>query len=350
MTTAGVIVVMLIAIGSTILAVLTAVAVSGLMQARRDRLEPAFQYARRAIVAALSGDESETKDALASLSRFSERDVVKVMLDLAPSVSGTSRSVLVSMAEQLGVIQRARSGLRWHRWSTRLYSARVLSAFGVDSKELCALLTDRSPEVRAQAAAWAVITTDPETIAGLIGLLDDSDGLCCFAAQDALIRIGIPAADALNDALEMASGTLVPRILTVAAAMGDERFFRLVSTLATDPLPETRAMAAAVLARIGDPTSGPTVVPLLEDPSPDVRLAAAAALAKLQYWPAAPYVEPLLNDPSWELRRQASVTLLAMGAPGLILLRDTAPGDGPAADMAVQALQLRSLHIDEEVT
>jgi hypothetical protein len=34
---------------------------------------------------------------------------------------------------------------------------------------------------------------------------------------------------------------------------------------------------------------------------------------------------------------------LAMGAPGMILLRASAPGSGPAAEMADRALQVQTL-------
>ena len=42
------------------------------------------------------------------------------------------------------------------------------------------------------------------------------------------------------------------------------------------------------------------------------------------------------------------MTLLALGAPGTILLRADAPGVGPAAEMALQSLQLQSLSNQEE--
>ena len=64
-----------------------------------------------------------------------------------------------------------------------------------------ALLGDRSPEVRAQAAAWCVAVQNQVGIDHLIRLLGDVDGQCRFAAQDALIRIGLPATEALLRAL-----------------------------------------------------------------------------------------------------------------------------------------------------
>ena len=196
------VVIMLVAIGSAITAVLITVWVSSLIQAHRVRIEPTLGEARQAIVAALSGEPRESDAALANLSRFSERYIVGVMLDLAPSVSGTSRSVLVSLGEQIGVIDRARRGVRSRRWSTRLYSARVLTAFGVESAAMYGLLVDRSPEVRAQAAAWCVAVPNPAGTDHLVRLLGDADGQCRFAAQDALIRIGLPGSEALVAALD----------------------------------------------------------------------------------------------------------------------------------------------------
>jgi HEAT repeat protein len=307
------------------------------------RLEPLLSDAREAMIAALSGGESRVDEAFSGLTGFSQRYIVSVMLDLAPSVNGTSRQVLVSLGEKIGVIQRAHRGLRARRWSTRLYSARVLSAFGVTSDLLPTLLTDRSAEVRAQTATWAVVNPDPLTIERLIGLLDDSDGLCRFAAQDALIRIGLMGTEALLGALETANQELTARILEIAAATGDEHYYPAARVRSTDSSPKTRALAAAVLAHTANPSAGPDLVMLLDDPSDDVVLAAATGLETLSYWPAAANIEPLLGHPVWELRKQAGLTLLALGAPGSIFLRANAPGAGPAAAMALQALELRSL-------
>ena len=233
--------------------------------------------------------------------------------------------------------------MRSRRWSTRLYSARVLTAFGVDSEDRYLLFSDKYPEVRAQAAAWAVACTSPEAIALLVVLLDDSDGLCSFAAQDAFIRIGFGGTPALMDALKTANEDVVRRILQIAIATGDDRFYAQALSLSADPSPATRALATSVLACVGNPSAGGDLIALLGDPSDDVVLAAAAGLEKLSYWPGAASVEPLLDHEWWEMRKQAGLTLLALGAPGEILLRVNIPGDGPAAEMAVQALELRSV-------
>ncbi len=245
-------------------------------------------------------------------------------------------------------MQRAHKGVRNRRWSTRLYSARVLTAFGVDSEDRYRLFADKFPEVRAQAAAWAVACPSPRAIELLVVLLDDENGLCSFAAQDAFIRIGFGGTEALMDALTTADETVVRRILEIAEATGDGRFYAQALSLSADPSPTTRALAASVLACAGNPGAGGELVALLDDPSDDVVLAAAAGLQKLSYWPSASRVEPLLDHESWQMRKQAGLTLLALGAPGEILLRVNSPGDGPAAEMAVQALELRSVTMGRE--
>ena len=342
------VVVMLVSIGSGIAAVLITVAVSSFLQAHRDRLEPSLGDGRRSVVTALSGDGSKVDAALKSLRLFPERYITGVMLDLAPSVTGTSRTILVSLAEEIGLLGRARAGVRSFRWSTRLYSARVFTALGIESDVLDTLVTDRSPEVRAQAARWCVATPTPSAIQHLIEMLNDDDGRCRFAAQDALIRVGLPGSESLLRALEASTGKETRQILQVAAAMGDDRFYAQASERTTSPSADIRALAVAVLARTGNPHAGPTLVAMLDDESPEVVLAAAAGLAKVGFWRGAVAVEKLLGHESWDLRKQAGLTLLGLGAPGAVLLRSTAPGDGPAAEMALQALQLQFLSIEAE--
>ncbi len=347
MSAIDLVVIMLVAIGSAITGVLITVWVSSLVQAHRVRIEPTLGEARQAIVAALSGEPCESEAALVNLSRFSERYIAGVMLDLAPSVSGTSRSVLVSLGEQIGVVDRARTGVHSRRWSTRLYSARVLTAFGVESTAMYDLLVDHSPEVRAQAAAWCVAVPTPVGTDHLVRLLGDPDGLCRFAAQDALIRIGLPASEALIAALDSADDAVAGRILEIAAAIGDDRYFEHASAVLSDPSRANRAVAVAALASTGNRNAGPTLVALLADQSDDVVLAAITGIGKLAYWSGGPAIEPLLSHSSWEIRKAAGMALLALGAPGTILLRADAPGVGPAAEMALQALQLHALSTPE---
>lgn len=348
MSATELIIVMLIAIGSAIAAVLVTVWVSSLVQAHRVRIEPTLGEARFAIVAALSGDPQQSADALANLSRFSQRYIVSVLLDLAPSVSGTSRSVLVSLGEQTGVIDAARTGVDSRRWSKRLYSP-ASSRPSVSSQRPCTPSSvtgrprcgHRRPRgVRPSPTRWASNTWSGGWV--------DADGQCRFAAQDALIRIGLPATGALIAALATADNDVAARILEIAAAIGDDRYCSWAHTMLANPLNANRALAATVLASTGNRTAGPTLVALLDDRSDDVVLAATAGLGRLTFWSGAAAVEPLLSHPSWEIRKQAGMTLLALGAPGTILLRSDAPGVGPAADMATHSLQLQSLSTQKE--
>jgi HEAT repeat protein len=338
---------MLLAITSAVGAVLVTVWISSLIRAHLIRMEPKLGEARNAVVAALSGESVRTVGLLSNLSKSSERYIVGILLDLAPSVSGFSRSALVSLGHQIGVIDRALVGVSSRRWPVRLHSARVLTAFGVDAMARYDLLRDRSPDVRAQAANWCVAVQNPLGIEHLIRLLGDVDGQCRFAAQDALIRIGLPATEALLTALRSADKDTEARILVIAAARRDDRYAGHALELLGDPSNPNRALAVRVLTAIGLANAGPMLAGVLDDPSDDVVLAATAGLAKLSFVPAAAAVEVLLSHPSWEIRKQAATTLLSLGAPGAVLLRADATGLGPSAEMARHALELQSLSILE---
>ena len=109
MTAMELVIIMLAVIGAAIAMVLVTVIVSSLVQAHRLRLQPLEGVARQAIASALSGREFKANETLTSLNRFSERCIVTVMLDLAPSVSGTSRLMLNALGEETGLLERARA-------------------------------------------------------------------------------------------------------------------------------------------------------------------------------------------------------------------------------------------------
>ena len=159
------IIIMLVAIGSAVAAVLITVWVSSLVQAHRVRVEPTLSELRRAIVAALSGERA----AVGRCPGRSQPDVSErymVERDARPGALGL-RHVPIGPrlpGEQSVSSRFARVGVGSRRWSNRLYCARVLTTFGVESDGQSALLVDRSPEVRAQAAAWCVATP------GLLGI------------------------------------------------------------------------------------------------------------------------------------------------------------------------------------
>ena len=342
MSTVWLIGIVLIGIGVAILGVLGTILTNGMIQARRVRYEPLVAEAQRAVVAALIGGDSEVAVALEALKALPARFTVGLILDLAPSVSGSSQSVLVGLGEGLGLVRRAKRGIASIRWPTRLYSARVLTAFAIEDDRMVLMLSDRSGEVRAQAAAWCVVKPTPDAIQTLVSKLGDPDGLCRFAVQDSLVRIGLPAIEPMVRELGTASGEIVDRILEIAAASGDTRFFAPSLELTRSDSPETRSRAASVLARVGDPSAGPTLESMLSDTSDLVVLSALSALASTSYWSACPAVAHLLDHPSWEVRNQAGLTLLALGAPGEIFLLTASSGGGIAAEMASRILQLRS--------
>lgn len=331
------------------LSVLAALVVTSSMQSRQKRREPLIDSARQSIVAVLSADDEDASVALEGLVELSPREKADILLDLVTSVGGSSQQMLGAIAEEVGILPAARLDIESRRWSRRLYAARVLTAFGVRSDSVAMLLQDRAPEVRAQAATWAAVAPSEATTELLLTMLDDSDGLCRFAAQDALVRISSPAVPGLVDILVTGSGPLTERAVAVAGTIGDDRFSAALTALTADPSPEVRSVAATALAGIGDPTGEVTLIGLLSDESAVVRRAAARALATLGCWPASPSIETLLNDDVWAVRREAALALSALGPIGQVLLRANAQGAGRSAVMAVQILEINALTNDLEM-
>ena len=127
------------------------------------------------------------------------------------------------IADDVGLLDKARTDLGSRWWWKRLHAVRLLTALGPQSDEYGPLLDDRAPEVRAQAATWAAGDPTPEAIRRLADMVSDEDGRCRFAARTALIDIGLPAVPEIARLLASDDEQVVTRTLPVAAAMSDAR-------------------------------------------------------------------------------------------------------------------------------
>ncbi len=343
MSTASILILTITVLAAALMAVLFALATSTVVQSRRHRRQPLVDAARSSVVASLSTDSPELEDVMSVLSELLDREVATIITELVTSFNGSSLATLNAIAEKSGLLPKARAGIHSRRWSRRLYSARLLTAFAAEPDHLPALLIDRAPEVRAQAAAWAAIKPDQEAIDLLVVMLDDPDGICRFAAQNALITIGPEIAPALTGLMETDRGRTTHLALQVAAVIGDERFIAPAVDLTKNGSPTTRARAASVLAGSGDPSTAPALIDLLSDQSREVRAASARGLSKLGCWPASAQIEPLLSDDDQDVRREAARALCGLGAPGMVLLQVNSRGVGRSAQTASQMLQINSL-------
>jgi hypothetical protein len=268
----------------------------------------------------------------------------RLLVELAPSLSGAVRETVRGVAEELGVTRYAERLTRSIFWGRRLRGARLLTALGGSERVMLPLFVDPAPAVRAQAAEWAADHPTPTVVAALLGRLADPATLCRFAVQDSLLRLGPAATAPMARYLATGRGAEAAPALEVAAAIPHADFMASALALCHDPHPATRARALGLAAAIGGAEATAAVLERLGDDDPGVRAAAARAVGRLGHWQGAGAVARLLRDGEWEVRQAAGVALRVLGGPGMILLGRYRDGDDPdAADMARQVLDVAAV-------
>lgn len=315
-----------------------------LVDRRRTRDARAVGRARPPLMRAIEdGTGAHDAAAVAALRAVPRRVQVDVLDDLMARLSGDDFEHLASLAARLGILERAVRSSRSRLWWNRRRAARLLAQLGDEPDVLRRLLADPVPVVRAEAAEWAG-RAGPELVTAAVALLDDPNGWCRFAAQEALVRSGAAAVAPLVAYLGAHRGVELLPALEVAAAVPDLRFGAAVAGACHDPDPVVRARGAEVLGSIGGETSTAVLILMLDDESAAARAAAASGLGRLRHWPAASSLVGSLRDPVFEVRRQAGLALLEMGPPGVLLLRRMRSDDDRyAAEMARQVLEVRAV-------
>jgi HEAT repeat protein len=289
-------------------------------------------------------DQPIDPELVRSLKQLSPRQQIMLLTRLASSLDGGQRSSFTALARDLGLIARAEQHCRSRLWWRRLYGCRLLTLLGGGETVVPALLNDRQPEVRAQAATWAAGHPDPAIIDALLEQLATPSPMCRFAIQDALLRLGGPVIDPLAEYLARHDGREVEAALEVAIGLADPRLLAPALVKCRDAEPRVRALAASVIGALGGEETLFLLRDLLDDPAEDVRAAAAEALGRLGDLPSAPALALRLRDRAWEVRRASGLALRQFGAPGLLYLRRALSDTDPyAADMARQLLDISAL-------
>jgi HEAT repeat protein len=266
---------------------------------------------------------------------------VEVFGKLNTTMREINNDTAATLADRVGVIDKAKQLCRSRFWWRRLLGVRLLTKFGSGEDAVPILLDDPVAEVRAQVAEWAADHPSPALIDRLLNLLNDPKTLPRFSVQDSLLRMGNPVIPALDRYLSSHSDDDVDAALVVAIGLADFRFLGSATLLCKADRPQTRALAATLLGAVGGEQVVRLLLELLDDPATHVRAAAARSLGKLGHWPAAPRVGRLLRDTSWAVRREAGLALRRLGSPGLLVLRRFLNDDDRfAADMAQQVLDL----------
>ena len=278
---------------------------------------------------------------LARLRALPRRLQVRLFTELVPSVAGSQRRQLTSLAGEIGLSEAAERMCAERRWWRRLRGVRLLTALGGGEKAVTPLFRDPHPAVRAEAVEWAADHPSQEVIDRLVPLLADPTSVGSWVLRDSLLRIGRPGLARLAEYLETHSGPEAEAALDVAAGLPDPGLARAARRLCNDPLPAVRVRAASLAGAIGGDELVTVLEEMLGDAEPYVRAAAAAALGRLGHWPAATTVARLLRDPAWICRSQAALALRRLGSPGQLLLRRAlADSDRFAADIARQVLDM----------
>jgi hypothetical protein len=262
-------------------------------------------------------------------------------LDISRSVSGAGKERLRFVAQQVGVIDRARLLCQHRWWTRRLRGARILSQLDVPDSLVHTLLADPHPAVRAQAAEWAASQPSVEVISSMLELLADPATQARFAVQNALLRMGNVIAGPLAAFLETHSGRSAEAGLRVAESVAVPGFLSSALRHSRADDPGVREAAAKLLGGIAGAEAGARLMEMLHDSESNVRAAAASALGRMRYWQAGSLLAEGLRDQRWRVRREAGLALRGLGAAGTLFLRRALKGDDRfAADMAEQVLEL----------
>lgn len=306
---------------------------------------------RAALVAALeraSLTESENSNIavadfpeVAQLRRIPKELTAGLFLELSRNVAGAGNIALRELADVIGLTRRARKMCRSRRWTHRLTGARVLCQLGEPDPVIGALLRDPAAAVRAQAAEWAGAFPRANLIGEMLDLLGDSETLCRFAVEDALLRMGPTVVPPLTEFLSGHSGAAAESGMKVAASMPDPLFLDSGLRFSNAGDPALRSAAAELLGAVGGESSSERLVALLDDVDAGVQAEAARALGKMIHWPAGPRLAQLLCHSNWKVRHAAGRALRSIGGSGVLLLRRaTRSADPFAADMAQLILGL----------
>lgn len=276
-----------------------------------------------------------------ALARVPVRLQVALVAQLVGPLGATERRRVAAAAEVAGLVGRAEGWCASRHWWRRLHGVRLLALLGCGAGVVPGLLGDPNTDVRAEAAAWAAGSHEPEVIERLLDLLEDTESLCRFTVKDSLLRLGVPVVEPLSRRLPTLEGRALREALTVAAALADPRLLAAALPFTESPDPLVRALAIDVIGGLGGEAGTLRLLEHLSDGEPGPRAAAARGLGHLGHWPAATRLTPLLRDPAWDVRRAAAVALRGLGASGTLALRGAlADADHFAADMARQVLEI----------
>jgi len=264
-----------------------------------------------------------------------------LVLEFGRTVRGESIDRLARVASAIGLTRRAVHSCASRFWWRRLAGARLLGVLDYNGPALRALLDDPDPTVRSEVLHWAASRADSQVIDSLVARLTDPARLCRFTVRDSLLRLGHPAAVALEKFLERHDPSALADGLLVARGLAQPNLLAPALRLSAHADALVRARAVAVLGTLGGESAAAILVERLHDDDTGVREAAARAIGEVAHWRAASALAERLTDASFPVRREAGLALRRLGSVGVLLLRRARTSNNPfAVDMASQVLDL----------
>lgn len=318
----------------TVLIVITALLMVGLL-IQGEVVERRLERDRKGSAVAFASMMAGGVNPMAGRSRrFQELIAIKT----SSSVSGAELDALNRWCDEVGLVEQA---VRWTdgwSWTTRARGVRLLASLGREREVLLALLADRHPQVRQQAAEYAPLKMGDSRLVALVTLFGDPDPGVRFAAMDNVARCGRAAGPVLARALFLTDRKdVLLAAMRVCLATPSDAFAAEIIQLCGDPDPEVRCAAIKLIPIIPAATARAPkrLIIALDDPDPGNRAVAAEGLGMMKHLPAASRLSLAMRDQSWDVRRASAIALYGMGPSGQVILRSlTRSPDRYAADMA----------------
>ena len=193
---------------------------------------------------------------------------------------------------------------------------------------LLAALDDRSPPVRAAAAAALVRIREPAAIDPLVAMLREPIEGDRVAASEALLSFGPPAVPALLAALDGAATHEQSEILNVLAGIADPRAAAAVIAAALPPAPPAQAPGGA----------DPAIDARARRARAATRLWALGTLGRMPVAESLPALEKGARDRDPAMREAALASLALQATPAAFaVLRRLGGGAGAADEIATAA-------------
>ena len=188
-------------------------------------------------------------DDLTAVKTLPLRAQIKLIPDLTGNLSGMKLKEVANIAKQLDIVKHGGMLCRSRRWPQRVRGIRLLTTLAEGEQIIPSLFHDRSVIVRSELAIWAAEHPSQEMIQALLRLLDDAAGFRCFAAHNALHRMGAAVVAPLECHIESQTGVALERAMAVAASLGYEGFGELARKLIGHSSSTTRKLAVEALGK-----------------------------------------------------------------------------------------------------